>query len=529
VSLDLPPPWRKDSAERRPLHLLVALGAEGGPLQVELGDDLFLNLDLGQGGLSGAALGIGDRPDALEPNRLLVSGQVPLLQTDAWRRFITTYFPAGQTAVIAQEITDPAADPNAPFVGRAPAGLAIDIDDLRVGILEIGRQSVPDVVFSLQVDAGRRYLALETDWLQAEYLDESENDYASVVLKRLDLLGAQHLELRSASGESGGSYLQVPPTRVAIERLHRGDLELGNLAFRLHSEGAELMVTDLTGDIAGLQLGQPEPGRLVWRQEEPPFSSLRLGVGFADLGDTLARLGYEKIVETQAGNFNFELQWPDSPQAFSLQQGEIEGAVTVAIKEGRFLEAPSGASGALKVVNILNLADIVQRLSLSHMFESGIPFDNVKGEIFLHKRTIEDPGKIEVARMEVKGPSSFFFSGVSNIEQRSLDGELVATLPVADNLPWVAALTAGLPVAAGVYVVSKLLQKQVDQLSSAVYSISGSWDDPQVEFAHIFDSGGNRGNGASAPPRPAADARESVADHADASEGDGEPPDQFEP
>jgi uncharacterized protein YhdP len=112
--------------------------------------------------------------------------------------------------------------------------------------------------------------------------------------------------------------------------------------------------------------------------------------------------------------------------------------------------------------------------------------------------------------MDVKGPSSFQFNGIGDANQRSLDGELVATLPVADNLPWVAALTAGLPVAAGVFVVSKLLQKQVNQLSSAVYSISGSWDDPQVEFAHIFDSGGGRENGAQAQAVTAPDANAPV-------------------
>ena len=101
------------------------------------------------------------------------------------------------------------------------------------------------------------------------------------------------------------------------------------------------------------------------------------------------------------------------------------------------------------------------------------------------------------------------FSGVADVEQRSLDGELVATLPVADNLPWVAALAAGLPVAAGVYVVSKLLQKQVNQLSSAVYSISGNWDDPQVEFAHIFDSGEGRENGENGENGEQADAEPS--------------------
>jgi uncharacterized protein YhdP len=69
-----------------------------------------------------------------------------------------------------------------------------------------------------------------------------------------------------------------------------------------------------------------------------------------------------------------------------------------------------------------------------------------------------------------------------------VDGRLVATLPVATNLPWVVALMGGLPAAAGVYVTSKLVEKQVDRLSSISYKISGSWDDVDVEVDRIFAS-----------------------------------------
>ena len=136
----------------------------------------------------------------------------------------------------------------------------------------------------------------------------------------------------------------------------------------------------------------------------------------------------------------------------------------------------------MRVVSILNLTEIVQRLSLSHMFESGVPFDKVDGEV------IFQGGTLDVARMDVDGgASSFQFSGVSEVASRSLDGELVVTLPVASNLPWLAAFTAGLPVAAGVFVLSKLFENQVNRLTSAVYSATGTWDDPQVEFDRVFD------------------------------------------
>ena len=65
---------------------------------------------------------------------------------------------------------------------------------------------------------------------------------------------------------------------------------------------------------------------------------------------------------------------------------------------------------------------------------------------------------------------------------------LIATLPVADNLPWVAGLAGGLPAVAGVYVASKIFGDQFDRLSSVVYSIDGDWNDYQLKFEKIYDN-----------------------------------------
>jgi uncharacterized protein YhdP len=223
-----------------------------------------------------------------------------------------------------------------------------------------------------------------------------------------------------------------------------------------------------------------KPGRLEWHRGKDAHTELQGEFHFTDLGQTLAYFDYQPIVETQGDEFRVGLRWPGAPQDFSLAQAQ--GSMQVDIGSGSFLEATAGATGALRVVSILNLADIVQRLSLSQMFESGIPFDNVQGEV-----DVAD-GVLTVARMDVQGGSSFQFSGVSDVRAKSLQGELVATLPVVNNLPWIAALAASLPVAAGVYVVSQVFNKQVNRLSSAVYTIGGTWNDPQVSFDRIFDN-----------------------------------------
>ncbi|AQA19813.1 hypothetical protein BST95_17735 [Halioglobus japonicus] len=149
---------------------------------------------------------------------------------------------------------------------------------------------------------------------------------------------------------------------------------------------------------------------------------------------------------------------------------------------GRFLETPAGATGALRLVSIFNLAEVARRLSLTHMFESGVPFNSLQGQMNLASGTLEVPA------IAIEGSSSrFVFSLETDLEAETLDGELVATLPVANNLPWVAALAGGLPVAAGVFVVSKVFEKQVNRLSSGVYAIGGTWSEPSIEFDRIFD------------------------------------------
>ena len=107
-------------------------------------------------------------------------------------------------------------------------------------------------------------------------------------------------------------------------------------------------------------------------------------------------------------------------------------------------------------------------------------------------------GTLEVNEIDVNGASSGFrFTGLVDLdnapEPQTVDGELVVTLQVAKNLPWVAALAAGLPVAAGVFVVSKVFEKQVNRFSSGVYSITGNLDDPEVAFDRVFDDADGAG------------------------------------
>jgi len=89
--------------------------------------------------------------------------------------------------------------------------------------------------------------------------------------------------------------------------------------------------------------------------------------------------------------------------------------------------------------------------------------------------------------LRMKMPSGRMnMGGNFDLVNEQVDAELVATLPVATNLPWVVALLGGVPAAAGVYLTSKLVEKQVDRLSSISYTLSGPFDDVEVAVDKIF-------------------------------------------
>lgn len=478
VRLDLPRPWYKQADESQHLRVEMPLAHGVMPLSLDLGEQLHLRLDVDAGVVHGGAIGINEPPPLSEEGVLKITGHAQLIQADEWFALVAQYFDGlGQhSRKVPGEDPGQNADPGS-GAAQARAPLEIAVHDLRADSIQVLGQEVRNVVFNLALEHERWELALTTDWLRGELSKGLAGEPLQLAVEYLDL---DRLPAIKPAGTGAATSLDIPTVDVTLSNLFQSGQRLGELRLLLHGESNVLTADSVTGELAGLGLRTGKPGRLAWHRGEDAFTELQAEFHFADLGQTLAYFDYQPVVETEGGEFRVGLRWPGAPQDFALAQAR--GSMQVDIGSGSFLQATAGATGALRVVSILNLADIVQRLSLSQMFESGIPFDNVQGEV-----EVAD-GMLTIARMDVQGGSSFQFSGVSDLHAKSLQGELVATLPVVNNLPWIAALAASLPVAAGVYVVSQVFNKQVNRLSSAVYTIGGTWNDPEVSFDRIFDN-----------------------------------------
>lgn len=509
VSLDLPDPWRKTSQEPNPLHLELALEGLRKIVKLELGSDLYLDLSLDGKQFDAMSVGVQRHPAPLTSGVVRVAGRATYLDEKQWREFLENYVYAefageldigeasssrldeSSESIVAGNLGSDPVEPEIQAVEVKPGAL-IEIEDFRADTMLVFGQPLKDVKFSLSKNGTSITVLAETDWVAGKLFYADDKSPAQLDLSSLDLARLKQLFI----SDDADDVLQldsivsadIPNMDVNLGDINYSGKTLGALQFAVRSENEIVRFENITGEFAGLSSDLENPATLVWDfGGEGTATRFDAQLGFEDLGATLEQLTYQSIIETSGGKMGLSLNWPGGPPAFSL--ASVMGSLDLNIAEGRFLNTPAGTSGTLRVVGILNLANIVQRLSLdlSDVFSSGIPFHKIDGEVFFHS------GQIEVARMEVDGrTSSFQFSGVSNVATESLDGELIATLPVANNLPWVAALAAGLPVAAGVFVVSKVFEKQMNRFSSAVYSIEGSWQDPQVNFDRVFDTSSSK-------------------------------------
>jgi len=303
----------------------------------------------------------------------------------------------------------------------------------------------------------------------------------------------------AASGLQDVDPSRVTPVDLHIDHFWRGDEDWGWLGLKLRPVPGGLSLEELAGELRGIRIeprGQ-QPASLSWLRNGDQHHSRFEGRLAADnIGKVLERWGYERVLTAKTSHLEAAVDWSGPPDAISRKN--LNGDAAIDLEDGRFLKASTSATGALKVVGIFNFANLLRRLQLdfSDLFRDGVSFNKVEGGLAFNQ------GVFSLARpLDITSPSSRFrLSGQVDFNTDQTDMELVATLPVASNLPWVAALAGGLPAAAGVYVASKLFQNQVDKFSSAVYDIKGPWSDPEVKFRRIFDDKTQPG---AAPPAPA--------------------------
>ncbi len=375
--------------------------------------------------------------------------------------------------------------PNAVTDSRADLSIeAMQIDEVSLGDVQLGPVSIDLTPF-----VGWEMLGINAEWLDAELALQHDGSNNALIINTLDLDRMPSFDTPESESDIMGPTerrddIRPPdlkaPVDVVLANLAYQGKQLGAASFTLKSDGRELSLDGLSGRLANIFFNDSSSFR--WRYEEGEHTStLALDSELGDVGDTLDQLSSPRILETRRGTLTADLGWLDSPLNVGL--GNINGTLSLQLRDGSFLPVSGQATGALRILTLLNLAGLVQRANINQLFEPGVAFDTAQGELQFGNGLLAIPG------FEIEGSGgSFLFDSDIDLLTETIDGELVVTLPLASNIPWVAALAGGLPIAAGAYVLSQLFEDQVNSLSSGVYSVSGELGSPKVRFERIFDA-----------------------------------------
>jgi uncharacterized protein YhdP len=275
-------------------------------------------------------------------------------------------------------------------------------------------------------------------------------------------------------------------TDFSVDRLTIAGQDLGALSFELRPEPSGASFNNMSGNIFGLSPGiysSEAPTEFFWGYDGQTHISKLVGpIGINNIGDLFNVFSLPQVLDSQSGRFDANLTWRGEPWA--INKDNLSGQLKINLVDGNFYRTPGGAGTALKLVGLFNFANWLKRLQLdfSDVVGQNLVYNHLDGTLSFDQTVLS----LDDA-LKIKMPSGrMSMAGDFDLGLETVDAQLVATLPVATNLPWLAGLAGGLPTALGVYATSKLVEKQVDRLSSISYEISGPWDDVDVEVDKIF-------------------------------------------
>ena len=479
VKVNLPAPLGKSPGEPRELSLQYIMGTHTGLADVRYGNSWRGLLLLDQQNESLQSAIISNLPNAQLPMEpaLLLKAHLPELDMGAWQSAYQQYQPQLQASSYAEG-------------GSLPLMIDLKLDAHQLGPLTWDNLHLQGRQLAEGWD-----LLVTAEQIQGEIF--WPQDPASDVQLRLDLLALQPSGLLPPE-EQMASVPQAPvpdeiwqqlrPAQVSIGELRVNDEDFGRWQFALKPYQQQLALLDIEGHIRGLDVGGTEHAGayMIWyNTPEDPYTGLSARLHTDAMGEVLEAWGLPRALESDMATFDANLYWRAPPQDISLDI--ISGNVETNIDAGRFLNVgDSAGQGLLRLLGLFNFDSLARRLRLdfSDLYKSGLTFDEITGEVsFAH-------GQMQVTRpMVMRSPSSQMqLSGQVDLREEMLNMRLVATLPVAGNLTVITALAAGLPAAAGVFLISKIFEREMQKVASVSYVISGDWDDPKIVFDRLFDA-----------------------------------------
>ncbi len=517
IGFGLPAPFGKVADDSRAFAMTLDFMPQGPAISMSLRDAVQMNLTLRDDAVYNGLLYFGGTAEGLRVRRLngsapgiSVLGTIPELDFQNWSAAIGRLAQGGSSSPVPVADFDPGVALSAELtIGRltvfdevfeqVSAQLAEQDDGWSLGLNSdaVAGTVRPPATSAAPWDVALEYLHLSRS------VDGRTEDEASLQEQTAPELAEAEVELDFQELPTVEYLLprndpladldprEFPNIRLSIGELTMAGSPFGQWQFLMQSDAQGAEFTDLIVDARGLRIGsEEEPANFRWLYDGDSHDSELTGMLSAtDLASVLSAYGYAPSIQSESARFDSRLHWRGSPANFSALG--LNGEIELDVNNGRFQQRAGVANSALRLISIINFDAVLRRLRFSEdIAGSGLVYDDIRGKVVLEDGllSIED-------RLQIIGPSSLFqIEGEVDLAAETIDGDLYITLPVSDNIPWLSGLAAlnnliNWQVAVGVFLFDQIFGDQVDNLTSAHYTLDGPWESVEPKLNQVFTGG----------------------------------------
>lgn len=263
----------------------------------------------------------------------------------------------------------------------------------------------------------------------------------------------------------------IPVFKGVIQNLYFDKMFLGQLDLNVSKNRNGLHFGELHLSTKNMSLFSHGDWNYVGDKHK---TNMNITLNSENVGAMLTDLGHSSIIEKGKAKTTSKIYWDGALTDFSLKN--IQGNIKLNVVDGNIKNIDAGAG---RLLGLVSLSALPRKLfgDFKDTFKSGYSFDTAKGVIKISK------GSVFTDNFEVKSSvSNIKISGRTGLVNRDYDNVIKVIPDVGGGLAGVAALLVNLPAGIGLWLVDKLTGEQFDDVSTNVYKVKGTWDEPKIDL-----------------------------------------------
>jgi uncharacterized protein (TIGR02099 family) len=413
------------------------------------------------------------------PEGLWLAGKMRQLDFDEWVRAVARFYPREKSAGVGG--AGAAASRESPIAGFDFAlGRLVAYGRPFADLTIRGRQSTDRSNPTWAMSVASKDAEGDFTWRPSA---NNERGAVRARLKRLVIaeeVAADTAPVQTATTVATSSEQELPALDILADEFTFKDRWLGKLELRATPQIDNWRIDQLLisngharADMNGSWLRYGDPFAPPRAGLVKSLTKMNMKVESNNLNALFNQFGFGDYMRGGRGSLEGTLSWPG--HVYQYQAASLSGAFRVEAEKGQFAKIPAGAG---KLLGLISLQSIPRRLSFDFrdLFSEGFAFDKIDGDL-----SITD-GIMFAKKFEISGPAA----DVKMVGDVSLPTERQnLTMTVAPRLSGVAAVGAGLLVnplvGLGVLLGGEALKNPIERVLAVQYSVTGTWDNPQVE------------------------------------------------